>query len=54
MLIWASPPCQGYSTAPAVGNPSVVPRSIQLMRDMLDALGTRFNRESRYRVTMYL
>ena len=41
-LVWASPPCQGYSTAPNVGSASKVARLIPLMRDMLEGLGVIF------------
>ena len=42
ILIWASPPCQGYSSAPALGAPSQIERLIPLLRDMLDLLGVPY------------
>ena len=41
-MIWASPHCQGYSSAPRVGAPSRVERQISLVRDVLTALGLPF------------
>ena len=41
-LVWASPPCQGYSTAPNVGTASKVARLIPIIRAMLEELGVLF------------
>ena len=41
-VVWASPPCQGYSGAPNLGVPSKVERLIPLLRDMLNDLGVPF------------
>jgi hypothetical protein len=42
LMVWASPNCQGYSTAPHVGSASKVERLIPLLRSMLLSLGIPF------------
>ena len=42
LLVWASPLCQGYSTAPHIGSASKVARLIPLMCDLLEGLGVLF------------
>ena len=42
LMVWASPNCQGYSTAPHVGSASKVERLIPLLRSMLVSLGVPF------------
>ena len=42
LLVWASPPCQPYSTAPCVGKPSSAVKLIELARDVLTTLGVPF------------
>ena len=42
VLIWASPPCQPYSSAPNLGAPSKAMRMIGLMRNILISLGVPY------------
>ena len=41
-LIWASPPCQGYSTASQIGTASTAAKIIPLVRGVLETLGVPF------------
>ena len=42
ILIWASPPCQAYTTATAMGMPSAAATLIALTRNVLDTLGVPY------------
>jgi hypothetical protein len=42
LVIWASPPCQGYSSAPLLGAPSSAEQLIGVIRELLTLLGRPF------------
>lgn len=42
ILIWASPPCQGYSAAAQLSGGSSAPKLIAVMRDVLTMIGVPF------------